>query len=114
MDYRVRANGSYLTVGFTRSRILPWGLDGGSEGSPNYATVIRTDGTKERYAYVSGVIVNKDDIIRIVTGAGGGFGDPKQESRGDTRGYPQWLSYGGTGHDGVRHGVGDLKNRIMQ
>ena len=80
MDYRVRANGSYLTVGFTRSRILPWGLDGGSEGSPNYATVIRTDGTKERYAYVSGVIVNKDDIIRIVTGAGGGFGDPKNRN----------------------------------
>lgn len=42
--------------------------------------MIRTDGTKERYAYVSGVIVNKDDIIRIVTGAGGGFGDPKNRN----------------------------------
>lgn len=81
MDYRARANGSYLTVGFTRSRILPWGLDGGSEGSPNYVNVIRTDGSRERYAFVSGVIVNKDDVIRIVTGAGGGLGDPKNRNR---------------------------------
>ena len=77
MDYRVRADGSFLTAGYTRSKILPWSLDGGEEGSPNYVRVLRKDGTSERYAFVSGLTVNKDDVIRIVTGTGGGLGDPK-------------------------------------
>ncbi|AKR55912.1 N-methylhydantoinase B [Devosia sp. H5989] len=77
MDYRVRADGSFLTAGYTRSKILPWALDGGNEGSPNYVRVFRKDGTSERYAFVSGLTVNKDDVIRIVTGTGGGLGDPR-------------------------------------
>jgi len=77
MDYRVRADGSFLTAGYTRSRILPWALDGGNEGSPNYVRVFRKDGTSERYAFVSNLTVNKDDVIRIVTGTGGGLGDPR-------------------------------------
>ena len=81
LDYRVRANGSFLTAGYTRSRILPWALDGGREGSPNYVQVIRTDGSTERYAFASGVTVNKDDVIRVVTGAGGGLGDPRKRER---------------------------------
>ena len=39
--------------------------------------VMRKDGTSERYAFASGVRVDKDDVIRIMTGAGGGLGDPK-------------------------------------
>ena len=31
----------FLTLGYTRSRILPWSLDGGNEGSANYALVLR-------------------------------------------------------------------------
>ena len=77
MDYRVRADGSFLTAGYTRSRILPWALDGGNEGSPNYVRVFRKDGSSERYAFVSNLTVNKDDVIRIVTGTGGGLGDPR-------------------------------------
>jgi N-methylhydantoinase B len=81
LDYRVRANGSFLTAGYTRSRILPWALDGGREGSPNYVEVIRADGSTERYAFASGVTINKDDVIRVVTGAGGGLGDPRKRER---------------------------------
>lgn len=77
MDYRVRADGSFLTAGYTRSKILPWALDGAEEGSPNYVRVIRKDGTSERYSFVSNLTVNTDDVIRIVTGTGGGLGDPK-------------------------------------
>ena len=67
-----------MTAGYTRSKILPWALEGGNEGTPNYVRVIRTDGSSERYSFVSGLTVNKDDVIRIVTGAGGGLGDPKK------------------------------------
>jgi N-methylhydantoinase B len=81
MDYRIRRDGSFLTAGYTRSRILPWGLDGGNEGSPNYVEVRRTTGEVERYAFASGVTVNTDDVIRIITGAGGGLGDPRKRDR---------------------------------
>lgn len=81
MDYRIRRDDSFLTLGYTRSRILPWSLDGGKEGSANYALVLRTDGSSERYAFGSGIRVDTDDVIRIITGAGGGIGDPKQRDR---------------------------------
>jgi N-methylhydantoinase B len=81
MDYRVRMDGSFLTAGYTRSRILPWALDGGKEGSANYVQVLRTNGTTERYSFASGVTINKDDVVRIVTGAGGGLGDPHKRDR---------------------------------
>lgn len=81
MDYRIREDGSFLTAGYTRSKILPWSLDGGNEGTPNYVEVLRKDGGKERYSFVSGLTVNKDDVIRIVTGAGGGMGDPAERDR---------------------------------
>lgn len=78
MDYRIRADNGFLTAGYTRSKFPPWALDGGCEGSPNYVEVLRTDGSKEQYAFVSGLTVNKDDVIRVITGTGGGVGDPKQ------------------------------------
>ncbi|WP_159587251.1 hydantoinase B/oxoprolinase family protein [Chelativorans xinjiangense] len=77
LDYRIRVDGSFLTAGYTRSKVLPWALEGGREGSPNYVEVIRREGGTERYSFVSSLTVNKDDVIRIVTGTGGGIGDPK-------------------------------------
>ncbi|RYH08715.1 MAG: hydantoinase B/oxoprolinase family protein, partial [Alphaproteobacteria bacterium] len=77
MDYRIRRDNSFLTLGYTRSRILPWSLEDGEEGTANYALVMRKDGTSERHAFASGVRVDKDDVIRVTTGAGGGLGDPK-------------------------------------
>ena len=32
LDYRIRRDDSFLTLGYTRSRILPGALDGGREG----------------------------------------------------------------------------------
>lgn len=79
--YRVRADGNFMTVGYTRSRIPPWGLEHGANGTPNYVEVIRAAGGRERYALASGVMVNKGDLIRIVTGNGGGYGDPSNRDR---------------------------------
>lgn len=77
MDYRLRGDNGFLTAGYTRSKIPAWPADGGKQGSSNYVEVIRTDGAVEKYAFVSGLTTNKDDVIRVVTGNGGGFGDPK-------------------------------------
>ena len=76
MDYRVRADNGFLTIGYTRSRFPAWALNGGREGSPNYVEFIPKDGERQRFAFVSGLGTKKDDVIRVVTGNGGGFGDP--------------------------------------
>ena len=78
MDYRVRANDGFLTVGYTRSKFPAWALDGGNEGSPNYVEFIPREGERQRFAFVSGLKTQRDDVIRVVTGNGGGFGDPKK------------------------------------
>ncbi len=78
MDYRVRADDGFLTVGYTRSTHPAWALAGGHEGSPNYIEFIPREGKRQRFAFVSGLRTRRDDVIRVVTGNGGGFGDPKK------------------------------------
>jgi N-methylhydantoinase B len=78
LEYRVRSDGCFLTVAYTRSKNLPWPLAGGEEGSANLVEVIRPDGTEERYAVVTALTVNEGDVIRIHTGNGAGYGDPRE------------------------------------
>lgn len=81
MDYRIRGDNGFLTAGYTRSKFPPWSLHGGHEGSPNYVKVIRKDGSSESFSFVSGLTTHTDDVIRVVTGNGGGIGDPRERDR---------------------------------
>jgi N-methylhydantoinase B len=81
LDYRVRSDGCFLTLSYTRSKFRPWGLKGGREGSSNYAEVIRSNGQREVYSTVTLLRLNRDDVIRIRTASGGGYGDPRKRSR---------------------------------
>jgi N-methylhydantoinase B len=78
IDYRMKSDNAWLTVAYTRSRILPWPLNGGCEGSPNYVKIVRADGTTENHSVTSGLTVNCDEVIRVMTGTGAGWGDPLQ------------------------------------
>lgn len=78
MDYRIRTDNGFLTAGYTRSKFPAWPLDGGSEGSPNYIEFIPREGERQRFSFVSGLTTHKDDVIRVVTGNGGGLGNPKE------------------------------------
>ena len=80
LEYRIRTDDGFLTAGYTRSKIKPWSLQGGAEGSANYVEVLRVDGTQETYSFVSGLTVHTDDVIRVVTASGGGYGDPASRS----------------------------------
>jgi N-methylhydantoinase B len=81
LDYRVRSDGCFFTCAYTRNRHPPWGLAHGLDGSPNYAEVIRRDGSVERYAVVTALEVNEGDVIRIRTACGGGYGEPRERPR---------------------------------
>ena len=78
MDYRVRAENGFLTAGYTRSKFPAWALDGGREGSSNYIDFLPKEGERRRFAFVSGLATRPGDVIRVVTGNGGGLGDPKR------------------------------------
>ena len=76
MDYRVRSKNAWLSVAYTRSKSLPWSLEGGREGGPNYVEIIRKDGKKERYSVITVLPLEPEDVVRIHTGNGGGYGNP--------------------------------------
>ena len=78
MDYRIRSKDGFLTAGYTRSRYPAWAVDGGREGSPNYVEFIPNKGERQKFAFVSGLKTTTDDVIRVVTGNGGGLGNPKK------------------------------------
>jgi N-methylhydantoinase B len=78
LDYRVRSDGCFLTAAYSRNKHLPWAAHGGSEGSANRIEVLRADGSKEVHAVVSGLPLNRDDVVRIITATGGGYGDPRK------------------------------------
>jgi N-methylhydantoinase B len=76
IDYRIKSDNAWLTVAYTRDKVPPWPLKGGQLGSPNHILIERANGETERYAVVSGLTLNTDDVIRVMTGTGAGWGDP--------------------------------------
>lgn len=77
-DYRIldeRGAISFGSMGGWRRR--PWGLDGGHEGTNNCIEYHHADGTTSRHGRVQKQVV-AGDVVRIVTGGGGGHGDPRE------------------------------------
>ena len=77
-EYRICSDGALLTVAWGRHLYPPWGAAGGREGSPNYVEVLR-DGEPlgPRFGKISRMPLRRGDLVRLVTGSGGGYGDPR-------------------------------------
>ena len=56
-------------------------MDGGHDGSPDYVEVIRAGGTTERFGKAARYPLRNGDLVRLVTGTGGGVGDPRDRDR---------------------------------
>tara|TARA_B100000767_G_scaffold171997_1_gene160952 strand:+ start:7667 stop:9319 length:1653 start_codon:yes stop_codon:yes gene_type:complete len=80
LEYRIRTDNGFLTAGYTRSLVKPWSLEGGEEGSGNFVEIIKTDDEPQRTSFVSGLSVTKDDVIRVITSSGAGYGDPQERA----------------------------------
>lgn len=81
LDYRILGEEVFLTYAASRTVSRPWSLAGGKEGSTNYALIIRSDGTEERHHMCTMVRAGKGDVIRVVSAAGGGFGNAANRPR---------------------------------
>ena len=78
-EYRICSDEALLTVAWGRHLYPPWGAAGGRDGSPNYVEVVR-DGKPvgPRFGKVSRMPLRRGDVVRLVTGSGGGYGDPRE------------------------------------
>jgi N-methylhydantoinase B len=82
LDYRVVGEEVFLTGTFGRHKFMPWGLNGGGDGSPNGISIIRKDGRVEGpFGKVARLRLAKGDVARLVTATGGGYGDPHRRPR---------------------------------
>jgi N-methylhydantoinase B len=76
-DYRITAEAVTVTGIIGRHEFPAWGAAGGQDGSPNEMHFIYADGRPpEVTGMISGVTLHRGDIVRVVTGSGGGWGEP--------------------------------------
>ncbi|ABO50088.1 5-oxoprolinase (ATP-hydrolyzing) [Desulforamulus reducens MI-1] len=80
-SYRALTDNQTVTGTFGRHKFLPWGFDGGQDGSANYFEFLKSNGEKEGpFGKYARYILNKGDIVRLVTATGGGYGHPLNRS----------------------------------
>ena len=75
-DYEILSPKASLSASFGRSIERPWGLAGGGQGSCNRVEVVRGSETIGG-ARLPTLALTAGDRVTLVTGGGGGFGDPR-------------------------------------
>ncbi len=81
LEYEITAEFATLTGIFGRHVTPPWGLNGGGNGTCNKVEITRKDGTEEIHGRIAGVALQKGDLVRLITGTAGGYGDPLMRER---------------------------------
>ncbi|MGX7091083.1 hydantoinase B/oxoprolinase family protein [Hutsoniella sourekii] len=79
--YKALSDNQYASVTFGHHKSLPWGVDGGLDGSNNEYWIERADGSKEGPFGMGQHILNTNDSLILLTGTGGGYGSPKDRPR---------------------------------
>ncbi|MFC3051890.1 hydantoinase B/oxoprolinase family protein [Kordiimonas pumila] len=77
LHYRILHDDWWITMAYVRSKNGPWGLNGGLEGSTNYVSILRKDGSEQQYSSCTAIPLKKDDVVKVATANGGGYGAPK-------------------------------------
>ncbi len=80
-EYQMLSSGS-ITASFGRSVKGAWAAQGGNPGTPNAIEVCFADGRKAiKAGKVTRIPLKKGDRVRLITGTGGGWGNPKDRPR---------------------------------
>lgn len=79
-EYIIPNDGATLTFSWQRSVQKPWPLKGGLPGSTNYIEVVSEGKTVKLKSY-DNYPLKRGDIVRLITGRGAGYGDPKKRKR---------------------------------
>ena len=81
LRYRIVGDRGWITAGYTRYRSPPWGLLGGGKGTGNRIEIHRATGEQETHGEVTNLELVENDVVRVLTGNGGGFGDPAKRDK---------------------------------
>lgn len=80
-SYQALSDDQKLSINFGRHKFSPWGMNGGKDGSTNYAKIIKANGqTVGPVGVTARYPLNKGDVVQLVTATGGGFGNPLKRS----------------------------------
>ncbi|AGB74267.1 N-methylhydantoinase B, alpha subunit (plasmid) [Rhizobium tropici CIAT 899] len=94
-DYEILGDGASAYCSFGRTDTPPWGIEGGKPGSVNLLQV-EENGRKVRdFGREPHIELKRGDLVRIITGGGGGWGDPRAREPDQVRrdvedGYITW------------------------
>lgn len=75
-SFKVKGDTMYLTALFGRNKTKVWGMNEGKEGSSNRIEVIRANGQKEDIGVCARLPLYENDVVRMITATGGGYGNP--------------------------------------
>ncbi|WFS04372.1 hydantoinase B/oxoprolinase family protein [Rhizobium tumorigenes] len=77
-EYEILSGGASAYGSFGRTSTLPWGMDGGGSGTANVLQIAPADrGAPQSHGRVAHIDLATGDILRVVTGGGGGWGDAR-------------------------------------
>ena len=79
-EYTMEADGA-LSLWFERSKTPAWGLFGGGTATPPDVIINPGRADEQRLLKCNVLPVKAGDVIRTMSGGGGGFGDPKERDR---------------------------------
>ncbi|WP_035297192.1 hydantoinase B/oxoprolinase family protein [Brevibacillus thermoruber] len=75
--YRAMSDGQTVTATFGRHKFLPWGFNGGHDGSRNEFVIVKANGeVAGPFGKCARFPLNKGDVVRLMTATGGGYGNP--------------------------------------
>jgi len=77
----VLEDGVTVTVYAERSRLRPWGLEGGEPGAPFRSYVVKASGERVELPAKATVRLGRGDTVYIETPGGGGYGSPCERPR---------------------------------
>lgn len=78
-EYEVLTDEASFHGSLGRTVERPWGTDGGAPGTCNYVEIVNRSGTR-RVARSAQIPLARGDLVRIVTGGGGGWGDVRERA----------------------------------
>ena len=75
-DYKVLADDAVFTTAVNRSKIPPWGVEGGHVGAVNSMVLLRDGKELMKVSRILGYKLKQGDVVSIRSGGGGGWGNP--------------------------------------
>ena len=67
LHYEIVESKGWVTAGYTRFAVPPWGLAGGGQGTGNRIEITRGGADPEVHGEVNNLPLRKGDVVRIIT-----------------------------------------------